>query len=192
MLARTLLGALGAGSLALFATQASGQEIFGANFTHQLTPPESCNEDFPARLCSWAMMEAQGNPDHAAAPRTGRIAKIRLVACAPRNSFVLQVVRVNPTTQRAQVIRTGPVINYRGTLRNCTISRNFNIEEFNVDVPIRRGDRLSVVAAEVRFMYNPGSGPSKVFEPPLAEGGPARPATNHSGFLMLQAELAPP
>ena len=39
---RTLLGGFGAASVALFATQAPSQEIFGAKFSHQLTPPEFC------------------------------------------------------------------------------------------------------------------------------------------------------
>jgi hypothetical protein len=126
------------------------------------------------------------------APRNGRIAKIRLVACAPKGSFVLQVVRVRESPERARVMSTGPVINYKGTTRNCTVSNNFDIEEFDVDVPITKGDSLAVIATQVRFVYNPGSGPSIMFDPPLAEGDAFRTTSLDSGFLMLQAELAPP
>jgi hypothetical protein len=62
--------------------------------------------------------------------------------------------------QRKMVIRTGPVINYRGTKRNCMASRNFDVEEFDVNVRVREGVSLAVVPTEVRFMYNLGSGPS--------------------------------
>src|SRR5262245_62010203 len=89
-----LLGTFGAASVALFATQASSAEIFGAKFTHQLTPPEFCNQNKKGNMCSWTLLEAQGNAGHEKAPRDGTIAKIRLVACAPGGSFVLQTVRV--------------------------------------------------------------------------------------------------
>jgi hypothetical protein len=187
---RMLLGAVGAASIALFATQASGQEIFGARFNHQLTPPEFCTNN-KGRICSWVLREAQGNAKRPRAPRDGTIAKIRVVACAPRGSFVLQIVRVR-TGEQAKAISTGPVINYQGTKRNCTVSRNFDIEEFDVNVPVKRGDSLAVIATEVRFMYNPGSGPSIMFDPPLAEGDALRTTELASGFLMMQAELAPP
>jgi hypothetical protein len=190
MWSRTLLRAVGAASVALFATQAPGQEIFGAKFNHQLTPPESCT-DKKSAMCSWVLMEAQGQPSKFRAPRDGRIAKIRLVACAPRGSFVLQIVRVKPD-ETAKVVRTGPVINYLGTKRNCTASNNFNIEEFDVNVPVSKNDFLAAVATEVRFLYNSSSGPSIMFDPPLAEGDAFRATGLASGFLMMQAELAPP
>jgi len=105
---------------------------------------------------------------------------------------VLQVVRVRQSPERSKVISTGPVINYQGTSRNRTASNNFDIEEFDVDVPIVKGDSLAVIATQVRFMYNAGSGPSIMFDPPLAEGDAFRTTSLDSGFLMLQAELAPP
>jgi len=191
MWSRILLGALGAVSLGIFATQASSQEIFGAKFTHQLTPPEFCTTNH-SKICSWVLMEAQGNAGKEKAPRNGTISKIRLVACAPGGSFVLQTVRVRPSPESAKVISTGPVINYHGTKRNCTISNHFDIEEFDVNVPVRRGDSLAVIGTQVRFMYNASSGPSIMFDPPLAEGEAFRTTTLDSGFLMLQAQLAPP
>ena len=100
-------------------------------------------------------------------------------------------MRVTAATGNVRALSTGPVINYKGTRRNCTVSANFNIEEFDVDVPVKKGDSLAVIATQVRFMYNPGSGPSALFDPPLAEGDAAREEFNNSGFLMLQAELAP-
>ena len=177
--------------VALFAAQAQAQEIFGSNFTHQLTPPEFCNSK-QGHMCSWVMLEAQGNAGHETAPRDGRIAKIRVVACAPAGTFVLQIAHADPGTRKAKVVRSGPVINYQGTKHNCTASKNFDIEEFNVNVPVKQGDWLAVIATQVRFMYNSSSGPSILFDPPLAEGDALRSSTSASGFLMMQAELAPP
>jgi hypothetical protein len=184
-------GAFGAASIAFFAAHAPGQEIFGAKFTHQLTPPEFCTTK-KGKMCSWVLMEAQGQPKITRAPRDGTIAKIRVVACAPGGSFVLQIVRVKQATEEARVLSTGPVINYLGTKRNCNAIRNFNVEEFDVSVPVKKGDSLAVIATEVRFLYNPGSGPSIMFDPPLAEGDAFRTTDLASGFLMFQAELAPP
>ena len=190
MRSRTL-AALCAVSFSLVATQVQAQEIFGAKLTHQLTPPQFCTIK-KGVMCSWVMREAQGQPGRLKAPRDGRIAKIRLVACAPRGSFVLQIVRTKNTPESARAVSTGPVINYNGTKRNCRASRNFDIEEFNVDVPVKRGDQLAVIATEVRFMYSSSSGPSIMYDPPLAEGDGFRTTELASGFLMLQAEMAPP
>lgn len=189
-LRQTLLGAFGAASVALFAAQASGQEVFGAQLNRQLTPPEYCTAN-KGRLCSWVLRQAQGNAGKEKAPRNGRIAKIRLVACAPGGSFVLQVVRVG-ASGNTKVVRSGPVINYQGTSRNCNATKNFDVESFDVKVPVKKGDSLAVVATQVRFLYNSGSGPSALFDPPLAEGDGPRTAGDGSGFLMMQAELEPP
>jgi hypothetical protein len=178
-------------SISLLAAQAHGQEIFGSKFTHQLTPPEACSNN-KSKMCTWVMEEAQKNVGKETAPRNGRIAKIRLVACAPGSTFVLQIARFNAGKSKARVLLTGPLINYKGSTRNCTVSANFDIETFNVDVPVRKGDSLAVAATQVRFMYNSGSGPSQVFDPPLPDGGKNRAPKDGSGFLMIQAEMAPP
>jgi hypothetical protein len=188
---RTMIAAFCVASASLFAAPAGAQEIFGARFNHQLTPPEFCT-DKKGVMCTWVMTEAQGQPKLLKAPRDGRISKIRLVACAPRGSFVLQIVRHQKNPERARVLRTGPVINYQGTKRNCRASANFDVEEFDVDVPVKQGDSLAVIATEVRFMYNAGSGPSIMFDPPLTESDGFRETDLDSGFLMMQAELAPP
>jgi fructose-specific phosphotransferase system component IIB len=182
-----LLSTLAVASVVLFAAQAQAQEIFGSKFTHQLTPAESCSVK-KSHMCSWVMVEAQGNAGHETAPRDGTIDKIRLVACSA-GSFVLQIERLD--SKQAQAVSTGPVINYQGSKKNCRKSRHFTIEEFDVNVPVKQGDSLGAVATEVSFLYNASSGPSILFDPPLAEGDAARSSTSSSGFLMMQAELAP-
>ncbi|MEJ8572111.1 hypothetical protein [Microbaculum marinum] len=185
-----MCGALVAALAVQAASPVAAAETFGARLTHQLTPPEYCTSN-KGKMCTWVLMEAQGNAGKETAPRNGTVDKIRLVACAPAGSFVLQVVRVKPGTEKVKAISTGPVVNYQGTKRNCTASKNFDVEEFDVDVPIRKGQSLAVVATEVRFMYNSGSGPSIMYDPPLAEGDAFRTTSLDSGFLMIQAELAP-
>ena len=192
MWSRTVLAAFGAVSVALAASQATGGEIIGAKFNHQLTPPEFCLQN-KGKLCTWVLFEAQGRPGKETAPRDGIIDTIRLVACAPGQSFVLQVVRRQGSTQKFKVIRTGPVINYKGSNRNCNVGNNFDIETFgDLSVPIKEGDYLAVVATQVRFMNNSSSGPSKLFSPPLSETQGFRNAFNSSGFLTIQFELKDP
>ena len=189
---RTFLGMASAIALALLAAHASGQEIIGAQFSHQLTPPANCNNN-KAKMCTFVLFEAQKRPGKERAPRDGIIDTIRLVACAPGQSFVLQIVRRQGTTENFRAIRTGPVINYHGSNRNCTASNNFDIETFNnLNVPITEGDYLAVVATQVRFHYSASSGPSLVFNPPLADGSGFRSTGSAEGFLMMQAELKEP
>lgn len=189
---RRAMAAVGALSFALVGTQASGQEVFGSKLNHQLTPPQFCDQNDEARICSWLLEIGQQNTARTRAPRNGTIGKIRLMACDP-GTFVLQIARANPATDEARVIRTGPLINYQGDSRNCN-GNNFQIEEFNVNVPVRQGDFLAVVANRVAFLYNASGDGSILFSPPLPDGGPNRPASDDvdgDGFLMLQAVLNP-
>ena len=189
---RTWLGGFGALFAALVAGQASGQEIIGSKFDHQLTPPANCSNN-RAKMCTFVLFRAQKRPDRETAPRDGIIDTIRLVACAPGQSFVLQIVRRRPGTEKFRVIRSGPVINYQGTSRNCNASSNFDIEEFDdLNVPIEEGDYLAVVATQVRFHYSASSGDSLLFDPPLSEGQGFRGETGAEGFLMMQAVLKEP
>jgi hypothetical protein len=141
-------------------------------------------------MCSWVLTQAQGNAGHETAPKNGTIGKLRLMACGP-GSFVLQIASAKPSRKKAKVISTGPLINYKGDNHNCTGSKNFFIETFPVDVPVKKGQYLSVVATNVSFIYNSSGDGSLVFDPPLADGDPPRKSKGSglgSGFLMLQAE----
>jgi hypothetical protein len=183
----------GALSVCLVGGQASGQEIFGSKLNHQLTPAAFCKQDNKAKICTWLLEIGQKNVGRERAPRDGTIGKIRLMACNP-GTFVLQIARARPASDRARVVRSGPLINYRGDRRNCN-SQNFQIEEFDVSVPVRRGDFLAVAANRVSFIYNASGDGSILFDPPLPDGGPLRDASDDldgDGFLMLQAELDPP
>lgn len=189
---RTTSTALGILSLLSIGTQASGQEVFGSKLNHQLTPPQFCDQNDKAKVCTWLLEIGQKNPGKTTAPRDGTIGKIRLMACSP-GTLVLQVARAKPAADTARVIQSGPLINYQGDQKNCK-SSNFQIEEFDVNVPVRKGDFLAVVTNRVAFLYNSGGDGSLPFFPPLPDGGPSREASEDvdgDGFLMLQAELNP-
>jgi hypothetical protein len=192
MVHRHSLGVFGALALVLIGSQASAQEIFGSKLNHQLTPPQFCDQNDKSKICTWLLEIGQNNTGNTRAPRDGTIGKIRLMACKP-GTFVLQIARAKPAADTARVITSGPLINYLGDNRNCR-GNNFQIEEFNVNVQVRQGDFLAVVANEVSFLYNASGDGSLPFAPPLPDGGPNRPASEDvdgDGFLMIQAELNP-
>jgi hypothetical protein len=188
MLQKTLLAILGTASLAFAATPASAQ-VFGSKLNHQPTPTEECFNGGPkARdLCTWVMTIAQANVGHEAAPKAGTIGILRLRACAPGGSFVLQLARLSADGNRARVTRTGPAIVYKGS-PGCN-----QIETFEVNVPVLKGERLAVVATKLNFIYNAGGDGTDIFDPLLPDGGPFRNPSNvdGAGILLLQAEYAP-
>jgi hypothetical protein len=190
MQTKMMWGAFAALSVSLFATQVSAGPVFGSKLNRQATPGQFCQAD-KGKLCSWVLTDAQGSGAEEQAPRDGTIGEIRIMACAP-GSFILQIARANPGAGEAKVVRTGPLINYKGASKNCNGTSNFVIEKFRVDVPVKEGDYLAVVATKVNFLYSSGNS-GLVFDPPLADGKPFKDESDvdGSGQLMLQAELKP-
>jgi hypothetical protein len=192
MWTRILFGAFGALSIGMAGSQASAQEVFGSRLNHQLTPPQFCDQNDRAKICSWVLETGQNNAARTRAPRDGVIGKIRLMACSP-GTFVLQIAQAQPQNDRAKVSRSGPLINYVGDNRNCN-TNNFQIEEFTVNVPVKQGDFLAVATNRVAFLYNASGDGSILFAPPLPDRGPIRAASEDvdgDGFLMIQAVLKP-
>lgn len=184
---QSLLSAIGATAFVFLTSSASATTVFGARLNHEPTPPEICKATRPGDMCSWVLTIAQQNAGHERAPKNGIIAKVRLRSCTP-GSFVLQRARANPATKQAQVVSTGPAINYKGNPINC--NGGVFIETFTVNMPVTLGDYLSVVATKVGFIYNASGEGSLVFDPLLPDGGPLRATTTTglgNGFLLLQA-----
>jgi len=147
MLDKTLFGIVGALGLAVMSSQAQATHVFGAKLNHDLQVPSICNPNKGSDLCTWVLSLGQSNVGHEAAPVDGTITQIRMMACG-KGSFILQIAHAKRTTHQAQVVRTGPLINYVGnTDRNCNGGPGgFFIETFNVSVPVKKGDVLAVVA----------------------------------------------
>jgi len=194
MLDKTLFGIVGALGLAVMSSQAQATHVFGAKLNHDLQVPSICNPNKGSDLCTWVLSLGQSNVGHEAAPVDGTITQIRMMACG-KGSFILQIAHAKRTTHQAQVVRTGPLINYVGnTDRNCNGGPGgFFIETFNVSVPVKKGDVLAVVATRVNFVTQSGDS-NDVFDPPLADGGPFKTANNTGhggGLLMMQAVMTP-
>jgi hypothetical protein len=184
---QTFFGIVGTVSLVLFGTSASAATIFGSKLNHEPTPAEVCKASKPGDMCSWVLTIGQQNVGHEQAPKNGIIGQLKLRSCSP-GSFVLQLANARPATDQARATRTGPAINYKGSPINCS-GGNF-VETFNVNVPVLKGEYLSVIATKVGFIYNASGEGTLVYDPLLVDGGPFRktPGTGlGSGFLLLQA-----
>jgi hypothetical protein len=159
---------------------------FGAKFLdREPTPPAECVLD-EAAMCTFVMVNAHQNVGKEKAPRDGKLAKIRIRSCTP-GTFVLQFAKADLGTDRAKVLRSGPVINYEGDPANCN-GGPYTVETFKVNVRVKKGERLAVAGTDIGFMYNASSGDSMKFVPPLADGGPLRTETDSDGHLLIQAE----
>ena len=176
--------------LGLSAAEAPAATRFGSLLTTTTQPANGngpCRPNSLSKPCTAVMTLARNRPPSAVrAPKTGTLAKIRLISCVP-GSFVLQIARVALGTQNARVIRTGPAINYVGDPQQCA-GDTYKIEEFPVNVPIAKGDVLAVLATRIGFLYNAGDNGFLAYDPPLADGAPARPAFDQgAGILLLEA-----
>jgi hypothetical protein len=199
MRSQIFLGVVSVLAVTLLSGPASGATRFGARLTSQTQPSNAgngvlCRNNKPSAMCSWVLMDAYqreaGGANGHLAPMDGTISKVRLIACAP-GSFVLQIGRADPTTDQAMVLQTGPLINYAGDPRHCRGQR-YQIETFDVNVPVSQGDYLAVVAPKVGFVRcSSGGDNTLLFDPPLADGGELRTATEGEGcWLLLEAEYA--
>ncbi|MGA0532228.1 hypothetical protein [Hansschlegelia sp. KR7-227] len=193
MTGRALIGLIAAAALAVAATPASSATRFGSKLTPTTQPANAgrgilCRQNSPSTMCTAVMTIARNRPPSATqAPKDGTIAKLRLIACYP-GTFVLQIARLNRVLKRARVTRTGPLINYRGDRKHCT-GETFEIEEFRVNVPVKKGDALAVLATKIGFLYSAGDNGSLAFDPPLADGQPVREAFDEgTGIILLEAE----
>lgn len=190
MAARIASGALAFAFMCGLAGSAEAQTSFGSKLTATTQPANAgkgvyCRDDDKGQICSAVMTIARNRPNSAVrAPKDGTLAKVRLIACFP-GSFVLQLVSVDGSGAVSDV-RTGPTINYVGDDKHCRRSR-YDIEEFPVGLPIRKGDRMAVLATRIGFVYNAGDNGSDLFDPPLADGDTGRTSFDEgTGIILLE------
>jgi hypothetical protein len=147
-------------------------------------PAHECNDD--GDPCTWVMNTPfKRDPGEQKAPMNGTIHTIRLIAGAP-GSFKLQIGRIKPDQGTAKIVRSGPKITYAG----IGFDGGDNIEEFDVNVTVRKGDVLAIRARRTSALRCDSGGP-KIFQfvPKLPVGGPFQTKTDDDGcFLMIEAE----
>jgi hypothetical protein len=174
------------------APKAKHHASFGAKLTRQSQPSNAFGGQpcEPKKAnCTRVMTEAYRRPNPEAdqvAPKNGTIGKIMLVG-GVKGVFRLQIVKANPKTSKAKLVRNGPVIHYLGQNTGQTDNGPpYTIESFPVNVKVEKGDFLAVEAKKISFEYCSGGGDSQItFEPPLVAGAKARHTNHEDGCLML-------
>ena len=169
---------------------------FGSKLNPTVQPSNSlpglgCGE--VAGPCTFVQQEAYGRPDGGElVPKTGTIKKIRLIAGGP-GSFKLQIAKVKRSTlfgtNEAKVVANGPRISYQGQSEANFEESNYNVESFNVNVPVRKGQQLAL-KGNITSMIRCSSGGDNtlIYTPPL--GSAFRPATETDGcWILMEAVI---
>jgi hypothetical protein len=169
---------------------------FGSKLNPTVQPSNSlpglgCGE--AAGPCTFVQQEAYGRPDGGElAPKTGTIKKIRLIAGGP-GSFKLQIAKVKRSTlfgtNEAKVVANGPRISYQGQTEANDEASNYNVESFDVNVPVKKGQQLAL-KGNITSMVRCSSGGDNtlIYTPPL--GSAFRPATNTDGcWILMEAVI---
>jgi hypothetical protein len=195
---KLILTAIAALALTIAPATASAAPVkFGSMLNPTVQPSNSlpglkCSQE-AAGPCTFVQQEAYGRPDGGElAPKTGTIKKIRLIAGGP-GSFKLQIAKVKRSTlfgtNEAKVVANGPRIAYQGQSELNFEDDSYNVETFNVDVPVMKGQQLAL-KGNITSMIRCSSGGDNtlIYTPPL--GSTFRPATNTDGcWILMEAVI---
>jgi hypothetical protein len=166
---------------------------FGAKLTTDTQPQPALwcdepNDVAPHADCTWIMNEAYGRAvgGHKA-PKLGTIKWVRLMSCQPGRLRV-QVARGVPGSSSYRVISNGPILTYQGDPEGCGEDDDgvYPIEAFQVDLDVRKGDRIAIRAKRAGTLRcGSGGDNTLLFEPPLAPGGAAVTPSDDQGCYLL-------
>jgi hypothetical protein len=174
---------------------------FGADLNKHTQPSNAgtgdfCNISSSHPDCSFVLMQAYQCEFGSCinghlAPMDGTIGSVSIIACAP-GTFVLQIGQANATRGTAKVFTSGPAINYLGDPQHCD-GNTYLIENFPVNIPVKKGNYLAVDTQKVGFVRCSGGGANMLlFHLPLADGATARKANGQDGcFMLLEAFYKP-
>jgi hypothetical protein len=178
------------------AGMASAPVKFGAKLNSRVQPSNSlpgltCNGPETAlEPCTMVLNEAYGRPDGGEfAPKTGTIKKIRLIAGGPGSFRLMAVKHLNGTESIAK--RYGQRISYRGQMESAEEEGDYNVESFDVDMKIKKGEQLAL-RGSITSMIRCSSGGDNtlIYTPPLFLGGYFTPASSTDGcWLLMEAVI---
>lgn len=169
---------------------------FGAKLNSRVQPSNSlpgltCNGPETAlEPCTMVLNEAYGRPDGGElAPRTGTIKRIRVIAGGPGSFRLMAVKRINGTESIAK--RYGQRISYRGQPGSAEEEGDYNVESFDVEMKIKKGEQLAL-RGSITSMIRCSSGGDNtlIYTPPLFLGGYFTPASSTDGcWLLMEAVI---
>lgn len=172
---------------------------FGAKLDPTIQPSNSlpahpCSQESPGAACTMVENDAYGRAGVERAPRSGTIKKIRLIAGGP-GSFRLQIAKVNRATlfgtYEAKVVANGPQISYLGQTEANYDSGSYNVETFDVNLPVKQGQQLALRGNYTSMVRCSSGGPNTlIYQPALPKGGPFTPASDTDGcWLLMEAVI---
>jgi len=200
--------AVGVGSiliaLLMLATLAipAGAAGFGAKLTKATAPSNAedgrrCDQSggIPSgATCTWVATQSYRNAGHFKAPKSGRIAKVKLVSCA-KGSFRLQFARVKRAQDKAKIVRNGPWVKYPADWRQVDDDsdtfcggeegKDYKVRTIKVKAWVKAGDYIAIKTKRAGTLYCSGGSDVLQFAPSLAAGGSFRKATDDASCLML-------
>jgi hypothetical protein len=133
-------------------------------------------------------MAAYGRPNTGqVAPKNGTIKQLKVMA-GDKGSFRFELAQANPTTQKAKIVVRGPFIHYAGQ-GGVDNGGPYTVETFPVNVPVKKGEYLAIVATNTSMLRCSGGGANQLlYQPVLTVGEQAKKAHHHDGcFLLLEA-----
>jgi hypothetical protein len=161
------------------AATASAPTFFGAKLTTHSEPSnaengQSCDENggIPHRsTCTWVAISAFENGSNWNAPRTGTIKHVKLVSCKA-GSFRLQLAKALPRQGKAQILKNGPKITYKGQAPcGGTNGDRFIVQTFKVSLKVTKGNYIAIVARSTGTLSCSGGSGFLLYAPPLPVGG---------------------
>jgi hypothetical protein len=169
---------------------------FGAMLNSKVQPSNSlpgltCNgPETPLEPCTMVLNDAYGRPNGGElAPKTGTIKKIRLIAGGPGSFRLMAVKKINGTDALAK--RYGQRISYRGQVESAEEEGDYNVESFDVDMKIKKGEQLALRGSITSMIRCSSGGPNTlIYNPPLYLGGFFTPASNTDGcWILMEAVI---
>ncbi len=186
-------------SLALMVSPAIGLAKapvkFGAKLDPTVQPSNSlpahpCSQEAPGQYCTMIENDAYGRPGVERAPKSGRIRVIRVIGGGP-GSFRLQIAKVRSADNYAKVVSNGPKLSYQGQDEANWESDNYNVEKFNVDIPVRKGQQLALLGNYTSMVRcSSGGDNTLIYQPFLHPGNPFQPTTDTDGcWILMEAVI---
>lgn len=182
-----------AGTVIPGSAQAAPKVKFGSALNATVQPSNSvpglyCDPLDLTAKCSFVMNEAYGRPDGGEkSPVTGTLKKIRVISGAP-GTFTLQLVKAREVggEWQAKVKATGPQITVTGQQQANWDNDDYLVEKFPVNMYIKKGWRLSMVATKTSAVRcSSGGDNTLLYQPPLQSGSDYRNATGDDGCWPL-------
>ena len=134
------------------------------------------------------MNEAYGRPDGGEmAPVAGTLKRVRVIS-GGAGSFQLQLVKAREVggVWQARVKAEGPQITLTGQDQANWDTDNYKVESFKVNMPIKKGWRLSMKSNTTSAVRcSSGGDNTLLFQPPLTSGSGFQAATSDDGCWTL-------